>query len=828
MVSILTEQPDDFLNTFVLNHNVISRIKAAWNSGKNIVITGPQGRGKTALLRYLCMGEGSFLNDKSKFVYINYKDILFQDEKYFQDTLAKAIGYNFDPEKNPDHLHNTLSRSELTLCIDDYEDGKLTEKYWSALSKSLALFRLIIASRYHPSIDSGKFSPLLADFLTIELGPFTSEESHQLINLITSKTNAKINDEQVDRIIERAGGQPRRLRELIQEALLRQSEEPVRKQVKSKQTNKDQAATEEARSEQAKSERSGSEQAKSGNYSADTSFTSDSPSEVDCIWGGVYIKALVDFIRHKDTKPPLVIGINAPWGAGKTSLMKSIQAQIDSGAIAHNGGRSEPRMSLATLLKYLRGASVHNVSVESLPGISVPTVWFNAWKYSKEEQLWAALMQNIIIQLTDRMDTVEREAFLLSLNLKRIDKDKIRTEVYQTVLSELALRMFGLFIIAVVGFLYFYFVGIQSWFAPAMFSSLGIVYLLELARKIRGTFTKPLTIKLSDYIKQPKYEEKMGFLNEVEADFKRLQELLKFEKLIVFIDDLDRCSMGKIVEVIEAINVFFGSDHVKCIFVLGTDFELISTSLECHYDKLVKGLQSKYVNNGIQYFGMNFLQKIIQVSLTLPEPKEDQLRAYLRTIINPSSKREREKSDQQKTNERQQLKEILRSKTQDITEISAVADALRDETPSAGADIDKATQEVAIEMLTEQDPKVREVLEEAVQYLDRRPRQIKRFLNLFRLTVILNIRQGLPLSKDDYQRLAKLVAISMRYPAISKLLNEDNRLLLDMENASTSDEAWSKLNTMPRFNNLLNDDLRMVMNSGVRLSEAGRSFALFI
>jgi hypothetical protein len=42
-----------------------------------------------------------------------------------------------------------------------------------------------------------------------------------------------------------------------------------------------------------------------------------------------YADAIAAFIRHRDTVPPLTIGIKAPWGAGKTSLMRMIQERLD-------------------------------------------------------------------------------------------------------------------------------------------------------------------------------------------------------------------------------------------------------------------------------------------------------------------------------------------------------------------------------------------------------------------------------------------------------------------------------------------------------------------
>ncbi len=44
-----------------------------------------------------------------------------------------------------------------------------------------------------------------------------------------------------------------------------------------------------------------------------------------------YAYAIFRFLTDPETAPPLAISIQAPWGGGKTSLMRMIQAQLDPG-----------------------------------------------------------------------------------------------------------------------------------------------------------------------------------------------------------------------------------------------------------------------------------------------------------------------------------------------------------------------------------------------------------------------------------------------------------------------------------------------------------------
>jgi acid phosphatase family membrane protein YuiD len=67
---------------------------------------------------------------------------------------------------------------------------------------------------------------------------------------------------------------------------------------------------------------------------------SDLWSEVDRLGYEAYARTIASLITHKETKAPLTIGIKAPWGAGKTSLMKRVQHLLDGDAKLSEENRS--------------------------------------------------------------------------------------------------------------------------------------------------------------------------------------------------------------------------------------------------------------------------------------------------------------------------------------------------------------------------------------------------------------------------------------------------------------------------------------------------------
>ncbi|GLJ36570.1 hypothetical protein SUGI_0735040 [Cryptomeria japonica] len=89
-------------------------------------------------------------------------------------------------------------------------------------------------------------------------------------------------------------------------------------------------------------------------------------------------------------------------------------------------------------------------------------------------------------------------------------------------------------------------------------------------------------------------------------------------RIIVFIDDLDRCQEAIVLQVLSAINLVFAVCEISVI--LGMDKELIQRAIMKRYgDKSLKN--SKFADK--------YLQKIIQLPLDLPDPSQVQSKDFL-------------------------------------------------------------------------------------------------------------------------------------------------------------------------------------------------------
>jgi len=91
-------------------------------------------------------------------------------------------------------------------------------------------------------------------------------------------------------------------------------------------------------------------------------------------------------------------------------------------------------------------------------------------------------------------------------------------------------------------------------------------------------------------------------------------------KLVVFIDDLDRCTPEKATEVLESIKVFFEMKGI--VFVLGLSKEIIESAIDYKYKHLKPSFNGK-----------DYLKKIIQVPFAIPSWTETEILKFTEALL---------------------------------------------------------------------------------------------------------------------------------------------------------------------------------------------------
>jgi CheY-like chemotaxis protein len=92
--------------------------------------------------------------------------------------------------------------------------------------------------------------------------------------------------------------------------------------------------------------------------------------------------------------------------------------------------------------------------------------------------------------------------------------------------------------------------------------------------------------------------------------------------LVVFIEDLDRCSPDNVLQVFEAIKLYL--EALGFVFVIGFDQNIVSEAI------LEQKKYSKKITSG------RYIEKIIQIDYTIPRSNEDQIRDLFKKCVKDS------------------------------------------------------------------------------------------------------------------------------------------------------------------------------------------------
>lgn len=86
-------------------------------------------------------------------------------------------------------------------------------------------------------------------------------------------------------------------------------------------------------------------------------------------------------------------------------------------------------------------------------------------------------------------------------------------------------------------------------------------------------------------------------------------------RLIIFIDDLDRCEESTVVNLLEAIKLYLGTS--RCVFVLGLDNNAILNALGNHWSSRSEDYNREY------------LEKLFQATIRIPNPQPAQVKQLI-------------------------------------------------------------------------------------------------------------------------------------------------------------------------------------------------------
>ncbi|HUV37206.1 MAG TPA: P-loop NTPase fold protein, partial [Patescibacteria group bacterium] len=342
------------------------------------------------------------------------------------------------------------------------------------------------------------------------------------------------------------------------------------------------------------------------------SILDDQPTNTDALDFIPYRDTLVDIIDDPETRTPLTIGIFGGWGSGKTSLMQMVKD---------------------TLKEQLERR-----------GEEALTVWFNAWQYGKEETLWRALILHVLDALRPKepagsVDEQQARRAATDESKDLSDYKKAR-HALNSELDDLEVSLYRAVEREEVGGLEIDWGQLGKGAAKGLVK-IGLSYIpgVALIRELAEAGKEKTENWGAEMIEAFRRErtrvhvDQVRFLEQFRHRFERLvAELVtgRGRKLVVFVDDLDRCLPEKAIDVLEAIKLFL--DVKGSIFILGVDQKVVEQGIKVKYHDLA--IEENGDGKSRKPFdGVAYLQKIIQLPFQLPPIEPDDMEGFVRSLV---------------------------------------------------------------------------------------------------------------------------------------------------------------------------------------------------
>lgn len=239
----------------------------------------------------------------------------------------------------------------------------------------------------------------------------------------------------------------------------------------------------------------------------------DSETEIDYLDYDYLIQSLEDIIMNEDLLPAS-IGVYGDWGSGKSSLMHMCKKRLE-----------EKDKKISCLL-------------------------FNGWLFENYEDAKTAMLGTILDEISNKKRLPAKAKDTLRSLYKSVDKLKLAKNLAKVGLD-------------------FALTGGVGTITDITFS--------QIKDKLLGIYPDIDVQKLQESIgNEINNKELREDIRSFQAEFEKLLDESKISRLVIFIDELDRCRPDTILDTLEAMKLFMFKGRVA--FVIGADERHISVA----------------------------------------------------------------------------------------------------------------------------------------------------------------------------------------------------------------------------------------------------------
>lgn len=417
----------------------------------------------------------------------------------------------------------------------------------------------------------------------------------------------------------------------------------------------------------------------------------DSEADIDFLNFNYLAEQVVEI--SKDEKlSPATIGVYGDWGSGKSTLMKMVKKSLD-------------------------------VDKNTL------TVEFNGWLFEGYEDAKTALCGTILDEMRTHETLFAKGKEKIKTLLKKVDGGKLLSKGVKYGLDFLLTSGIG------------------------TVTELTLTGIISAVKQKAGDVSEDEIKKVIDAFK--KEETKRTEIKNFRKTFKEVFEDCKGERLVVFIDELDRCTPDTVLDIFEAIRLFLYVPGTT--FIIGADERLVSYAVKTKY----KDIPGHDIDISKEY-----LEKLVQYPVKIPQLNEQEVKQYITCLL--------------LQNEDIDIKKVAES----ITKLG-INDELTSDTVKA------ATGKEVTEGIKEAFDLSNQIYSALATLMKGNPRHCKRFFNTLMMRIALADRRNITLQKKV---LAKLMLAEYYKPSfIEALMRPESKDELKQLESKSGEAAFTAL-----------------------------------
>lgn len=279
-----------------------------------------------------------------------------------------------------------------------------------------------------------------------------------------------------------------------------------------------------------------------------------------------YLVDAVESIAMDAKLTPSTIGVYGDWGSGKSSLMQMVEEKIK--------------------VEHKKDACC---------------IRFNGWLFEGYEDAKTAFCGSILDALRTEKTIPAQVKTRITKLLKKVDGKKILMKGGSVALDILLTGGLG-----------------------------SITYLTidAITNALKDKLTNANADDIKNVLKDVLTENKnqstsnRNDIKVFQEEFKKILDESKIEHLVIFVDELDRCTPDTILDIFAAMRLFLFVE--KTSFIIGADSRLVDYAIKSRY----KNIAGNELDISKEY-----LEKLIQYPVTIPKLDELELERYLTCLL---------------------------------------------------------------------------------------------------------------------------------------------------------------------------------------------------